>query len=452
MKIPKQPPDTKKILAELSSTNPHRLIRIFTQASPNVVSEPYIAWDKLRFKEPPGDLSVEEWWVAIKIARQSAQRAIPLKDKNGRNFTYTITDEALKAIEYINRNASGFIGINEQVTNSSTRDRYIVNSLIEEAITSSQLEGAATTRRDAKEMIRSGRKPKTRDERMILNNYYAMQRIRSIPEEKLTVEFILDLHRIITDGTLDNPDAAGRFQRADEDRVGVYSNEGDLLHDPPPADKIAENAQLICDFANGELGDAYIPPVVRAIIVHFAIAYLHPFEDGNGRTSRTLFYWSMLNQGFWLTEFISISRILKGAPGQYARSFLHSEQDEGDLTYFIIYHLNVVIRSIKDLHSYLDSKVEELQNLQRSLAEMPGVYNYRQLAIIDRAMKNPGTHFTAISHSTSHGVARETARQDLINLENLGILTKRKMGKSFVWIPAVEMNERLKSGQGRRSP
>lgn len=40
------------------------------------------------------------------------------------------------------------------------------------------------------------------------------------------------------------------------------------------------------------------------------IAYMHPFVDGNGRTARALFYWYMLKSGYWLTEYLSISRVI----------------------------------------------------------------------------------------------------------------------------------------------
>lgn len=443
MKIPKMPPKIADLLEKLKEEDPSKIVSILTQASQNVVTDAYIPWDKLRYKEPPPGLTSEQWWLGVRMSRQAFQRILPITDSNGKNFTYALTDDILRKVEWINRDASGYIGISEQVTNSGTRDRYIVSSLIEEAITSSQLEGAATTRRVAKEMIRTGRKPRTRDELMILNNYRGMQRIREVQNEPLTPELILSIHRTITEDALDNPDAAGRFQRPDEVRVKIYSMENDILHTPPPADQIEEAIQRICDFANQKIDNSYIPPVLRAVVIHFALAYLHPFEDGNGRTSRAMFYWSMLNQGYWLAEFISISRILKGAPAKYARSFLYSEQDDGDLTYFITYQMDVISRAIKDLHEYLKRKIDELKDLQRSLATMPGEFNYRQLALIEHAMKNPTAQYSALSHATSHNVARETARQDLIHLEERGLLIKRKMGKSFIWIPVPDITKHL---------
>ena len=91
------------------------------------------------------------------------------------------------------------------------RTQYTVSSLVEEAIASSQLEDASTTRKVASAMIRSGRKPRDRYERMIFNNYIAMKRIQEQQSESLTIEGLLNLHNILTEGTMDDPDASGKF-------------------------------------------------------------------------------------------------------------------------------------------------------------------------------------------------------------------------------------------------
>jgi Fic family protein len=405
----------------------------------------YLPWDKLRFKTPPDDLSVEEWWLAVRFARKTVQRDIPqLRDVNGTPFNYALPDEVLKGVDYINRNASGHITISEQVTNHATRNRYVVSSLIEEAITSSQLEGAATSKRVAKDMIRSGRPPKDRSEKMILNNYLAMRRITELKDTVLTPEIVCEIHRIVTDGALDNPEGAGKIQDSDAERISVWGDEDQLLHKPPPVDQLTERLQSLCDFANGVSDEAYMPPVLRAITVHFMMGYDHYFEDGNGRTARALFYWSMLRQDYWLTEFLTISRILNQAPAQYARSFLLTEQDEGDLTHFFIYHLGILRRAIGELHNYLAKKAEELHEIQGSIKAMPNEFNHRQLALLERAIRSPGAPYSALSHATSHNTSHETARQDLIDLEHRGYLTRSKIGNKFVWTPAVDLLDRLK--------
>jgi Fic family protein len=408
-------------------------------------SAPYLPWDKLRYKNPPDGLDHREWWLVTKLSRQGLQRKLPLLDKDRRHFTYALPDAALKGIEEVTRHLSGHIGIGERVTTSAHRNRYLINSLIEEAITSSQLEGAQTTFAVAKDMIRSGRPPVNRDERMIYNNYAAMQRIRELKGSPVSIEGLHELHRIVTDGTLEDPDGAGRFQTPDEERVVVGGPSGEVYHRPPPASELPERMRTLCDFMNGTTGDAYVPGVVRAIITHFMIGYEHPFQDGNGRTARALFYWMMLNQNYWLTEFVSISRILKGAPSQYEKSFLHSEQDDADLTYFILYQLEVLQRAIGELNSYLDRKVQEVRDFQRSLATMPGEFNHRQLALLQHALRHPDAVYTVQSHGSSHNVVKQTARQDLLDLEARGALVRRTRGRAFVWSPVADLVQHLEN-------
>ncbi|HEY2791237.1 MAG TPA: hypothetical protein VGJ28_02710, partial [Micromonosporaceae bacterium] len=188
----------------------------------------YPHWDELRRTAPPDGLTHEDWWLATKIRRSATRRLTGLYDPDGRPFTYTLPDQVLREIEFVASTGSGQISLGEEVANPATRDRYLMNSLIEESIRSSQLEGAATTRLVAKDMIRSGRPPRDRSERMIANNFAAMRFIGRLQGGPLTPELICELHRVVTEGTLDDPDAAGRFQRPDEERVGVYSGEDSL--------------------------------------------------------------------------------------------------------------------------------------------------------------------------------------------------------------------------------
>lgn len=440
------PPDLREIAAHIQGDVP-RFVNLFTTYSNQSKSQlTYLSWDEIRYRSPPSGLDHKEWWFIIRTLRDAAMRETSLIDTSGRSFKYALPDEVLRLSEEITKNTSGQIGMSEPVTNPETRDRYLVSSLIEEAITSSQLEGASTEQDVAKEMIRTGRKPETISERMIVNNYAAMKRVGELRNEALTPEIICEIQRIVTDGTLENPDASGRFQLAAEERIRVRDEQDRILHTPPPAADLPERMERLCVFANGSTGPGYLSPVLRAITLHFMLGYEHPFEDGNGRTARALFYWSMLNQGFWLTEFLTVSKILKKAPAKYARSFLYTEQDSNDLTYFHIYHLDVLQRAVAELQRYLTGKMREVRDFQRSLATLPGEFNHRQLALLENAVKNTGQSYTAVSHATSHGVSGETARKDLTHLEERGLLGRTKIGKRFSWVPADNLVERLKGG------
>lgn len=430
-------------MAKISSD---RLVNVLVSSGASAMTDEYLPWDKLRYRTPPEGLTAEEWWLKTRWARRSVQRPVrALIDKAGEPFNYSLPDSLLQLNDEVTRGASGQIAVSEQVTNAATRDRYIVNSLIEEAITSSQLEGAATSRRVAKDMIRSGREPSDRSERMIYNNYIAMRRIVELRDTDMTPELISEIHRIVTDGTLDNPEAAGVIQFDDAERIAVWGDGDQLLHGPPVVAELPDRLVRLCDFANSRDDEAYIPPTLRAMAVHFMMGYDHYFEDGNGRTARALFYWSMLHEGFWLTEFLTISKILKEAPAQYARSFLLTEGDEGDLTHFFLYHLRVIVRAIEDLHKYLSTKAQELRDVQKTMRTTPGEYNYRQLAVLEHAVRNPGSIYTAQSHSTSHNVSQQSARNDLTALEERELLRRIKFGRRFAWTPEVDISEKLKA-------
>lgn len=426
-----KPPELTDLLHE---AGPDRLTKLF-QASINDGGREYLHWDKLRHLDPPEGLSHREWWLGLKLSRNALRRRLPLLDANGEPFTFGVPDSVMRLLNYVDQHCSGEIVMQEVVTaDEQARQHYLVNSLMEEAIRSSQLEGASTTRQVAKELLRSGRPPKDRSERMIINNYRALDFIRNSIGDELRPSHVLELQRILTEGTLDNPDAAGRLQTADDERVGVYDNiDGSLIHMPPPADQLTDRLTALCAFANGpDDADDFVHPVIRSVLLHFWLAYDHPFEDGNGRTARLLFYWSMRQRGYWLTEYLSISRILRQGPSKYVRSFLLTETDDRDTTYFILFQLEVIKRAVEELHTYLRRKIREVRKVQEALAEVRDL-NHRQLALLSHAGRNPEHVYTFKSHATTHNVTEETARTDLLDLSRRGLLLRRKAGRRHVF-------------------
>lgn len=437
-------PSLAELLREMGA---RRLAGMFDVATtPGLLPEEYIHWDKLRHLDPPEGLSHRDWWAGIKWARHSSQRELPLKDAEGLAFTYSMPDEALRLLHYVDQHCSGEIAMPEVVTaDEHAQRRYLVNSLMEEAIRSSQLEGATTSRRVAKELIRSGRPPKDRSEQMIVNNYKALLFMRDHIDDELTPGLVLELQRVLTQDTLDNPDAAGRLQRADEERVAVVDRtDGSVVHRPPPAEQLDDRLRAMCVFANQtNEGPAFLHPVVRAILLHFWVGYDHPFEDGNGRTARALFYWAMKRQGYWLVEYLSISHILREAPGQYSKAFVLTETDERDTTYFVLYQLRVVERAVEELHRYLDRKVTEVKRVESLIRDLD-TFNHRQLAVLGESLRDPDRAYTFASHATEHQVTHETARYDLQQLQRYRLLERRKDGKRFVFHPSPDLEDRLR--------
>lgn len=420
---------------------PEQMARFFFQMREAKTQRHYLHWDKLRRYAPPAGMSHREWWLVQKLSRMDGLKPIPLKDTAQEVFQFAVPELVMAELHQIDLGAGGLVSIPEPIMNPQTRNRYLVSSLMEEAITSSQLEGAVTTRDVAKEMIRTGRKPRDNSEQMILNNYATMQRIRELKTSALSPELVFQIHRLVTENTLEDPTAAGRFRRVEEKRV-VGDDYGQVYHDPPPAEELEERMVAMCAFANADTPDFFVHPAVRAIILHFWLAYDHPFVDGNGRTARALFYWAMLHSGYWLFEFISISNILRKAPMKYGRSFLYTETDDNDLTYFIIAQTKVIRQAISELHAYIERKTAELKDAESHMRALD-LFNHRQVEIIRHALKHPGHRYTFASHQKSHDIVYQTARTDLLDLSERGVLEKRKKGKQMVFAAPANLSAQL---------
>lgn len=452
MKTPIPPPYRlgelrERVIASLMSMDDDRRLPVIAVLAGGLDDPEYRPWEHYFRAEPvPEGLTREAWWYAVRTARASTARPTPFVMKDGTRLTFNLPDRFLRLNEEITAQARGQVELPGEVATQGMRDRYLINSLYEEAITSSQMEGASTTRRDAKKMLREKKDPRDRSERMILNNFLALEYVRDHLGEELTPEFICGVHRIVTDGTLDEAEDAGRLQRQGEERIRIYGSEGDdqLLHVPPPAEELPERLKRLCDFANGvgEYASQYVPPLARALIVHFMMGYDHYFVDGNGRTARVIAQWVMLREGFFLMDFVPVSRLLRQAPAQYARSFLEVEQDEGDLTYFLIWHAHIILRGIRELHDYLARKSKEMEQVKHLLRLTD--LNNRQIGVIEEALKDSAITVTAASHADKYRVTPQTAHADLRGLEDGGYLMRTKRGRSFEWYPVTDLQRRVR--------
>ena len=309
---------------------------------------------------------------------------------------------------------------------SESRERYLVSSLMEEAIFSSQMEGAATTRKVAKDMLRRQITPKDKSQQMIANNY---QTIRFIVENKhvpLTPELVLHIHQLMTDNTLANPKDAGRLRENDE----VVVEDGithEVVHQPPSYKELPAFLKELCRYFNETNARVFVHPIIRGIIIHFMVAYMHPFVDGNGRTARALFYWYMLKQGYWLTEYLSISRVIAATKKSYEKAYQYVEADYNDLGYFIAYNLKVLDQSFKQLQNYIKKKQEE-KVLANTFLQL-GDINERQAQIIRMFMENPKEVVTVKDLQNKFMVTPTTAKSDIVGLLKRGLLDEIAFNK-----------------------
>lgn len=429
----KRPPNWRKGLSQ----------KLFSRAISSVelrdllkhAEREYAYWETFRHYKIPSGFSVEEAWSYLKFTRQVNAEYTPIKTMDNRRFTVNLTKNMYKKLSFIDSNTSGFLTSDTDKPTNAQRSQLIISGLTEEAIASSQIEGANTSRKVAKEMLLTNRKARTRDEQMIVNNYQVMQRLLDWKDLQLSKSMLIDIQKNITAGTLDDENDSGRF-RKDKDDIGVVDRlTGETVFTPPNAEFVSSELDKLVEYANApESENDFVHPVIKASLLHFWLAYLHPFVDGNGRTARAIFYWYLLRNNYWMFQYLSVSRIIKKSKTQYDNSYLYSEYDDNDLTYFISYKLNAIVLSIKDFVEHYERKLTKEKTLQKIAGKL-GEYNQRQIDLLQDMNDNKEKTVDLANYKGLYRVSYETARSDLSQLTKKNLLDRIVSGKKYVYVP-----------------
>lgn len=401
----------------------------------------YVFWDKLQYKTIPEGLSASEFWFQIKQIRTITARPTYIKSESGENFKWIrlgYTDEWLHHVDMI-LGGQFFEHYTPTLTPQYKR-QLLTKSIIEEAIASSQLEGAAVTTPMAKKMLLERKPPRTKDERMIVNNYKTMQALNEEYKNKpLSSEILLELHRLITKDTLAS-DAQGRY-RKDSDDITVNDGIRYIYHVPPKEEFLKGEIDRLIKFANDEDDNKFVHPIIKAIFIHFWIGYLHPFYDGNGRMARTLFYWYLLKKGYFAIQYLPISLVLKRSAKDYGMSYVYTEQDGLDLTYFYDFQMRKIQRALEDFKEHIARKTKENTHLENVISNKYAI-NARQAQVIHTLiLGGEDSYVTPSSHETIHNVSRPTAIADLKGLEKKGLLSAKKEGWYVKYLGSTKLRD-----------
>lgn len=384
-------------------------------------------WDTVKYKKCPTGCTPLQLWTNVKAAR--AKNMIQVWKDYG--ITLSLTNSMQRMCHEIDMNWGGSWGTSSIIASDNMK-QFLLGSLMEEAIYSSQMEGAATTRRVAKEMLRKKMSPKDKSQQMIVNNYLTIQFVVNHKDTPLSPELLLRIHQLMTEHTMQNPEDAGCF-RNNNDVVVENGITHETVHTPPPYEEIPVFVEKLCQFFNEKDARQFVHPIIRGIIIHFLVSYVHPFVDGNGRTARALFYWFMLRQGYWLTEFLSISRVIAKSKKSYEKAFLYTESDNMDMGYFVAYNMKVLEQSFKQLQEYIKRKQDE-KKAANTFLRLGGI-NKRQAQIIKLFVDDPKAVITVGDMQSEFMISPTTAKADIVGLMNMGILSEisfNKVKKGYV--------------------
>jgi Fic family protein len=398
----------------------------------NKSNERYLYWDDLKYKKDLPFNNPAENWTLIKTYRTTKYE--PLAFGKYR-FNYFISPFISKNLHDFDLKLMG--GLKQSPLSQSDRIDYFRSSLLEEAVASSQVEGAATTTEVAKEMLKSGRNPRNESEQMIFNNLKAIQYISEFQESNIDFKSIIELHRIMTANT-EAEQYSGDFRKGD---VFVTDHvDGEVAHIPPNWQEVELLMGALCDFANND--NKFIHPIIKASIIHFMIGFIHPFKDGNGKTARALFYWYLLKKGYALIKNISISKVILESRTQYDKAFLKTENDDNDLNYFISYSIKNIKVAFEKLQSYRDKKLEERKKANYiSYQLIEKGLNKRQADLLGYLYLKEKNNITLKSYSDKHKIVRQTASKDLNELIKFGLINEDRSTKPYNY--KIEKREKI---------
>ncbi|MDD2903347.1 MAG: Fic family protein [Syntrophales bacterium] len=374
----------------------------------------------------PGAFSLPEVWQEIQNERRSKAEPLALQDEKGRNFWYVNTKPLQAKLHQIDSRGkdSLYSYIKPEIENE-----LVFDSIIEEAWASNIIEGAFTTHKRAQELVRRNLTPKDKNELMMKNNHQAMTFIIENRESDFSIDFILNLHHIITQDTLEDPEYAGKLR---DDDVFIRDKANTVIFKPMAAEKIEKSLNNLITWVNTQSEEDFIHPIVKASIIHFFLVYVHPFFDGNGRTARALFYFYLLKERYDFFKYFSISALIAKQKEKYYKAIKEVEDYDNDLTYFLLYSADIVMKSIDEI---LDKIIKKYMSdrISKSL-DLRGVYlNKRQYKLIKILIDQDHKSITTRRYQKIFKVSYGTARSDLNELSEKGLLQKRKLGKGFLY-------------------
>lgn len=425
MKIPATPPSWRDVLR----ADPAPLWLMADVPS----QDGYPHWDDLVGQEPPEGLTHEQWWVRLKALRLERAVKMPVfRTASGKRFWYCLPEYLSDIIAQITPAVSGAdADLGRQINEAATHDMFAEWTLREEAIASAQIAGAELSRSEALLRFDNGTLADTVAGGIAWRNYVAMARMHELADQPLTPELVIELNTILTgDGTL----------RTSDD-TDISDPTGRVWHSAPPASEVPKRLEKLCRFANQET-DEQMPPLLAAMTVHYMAVHDHYFAQANQRTARLLFYWALNRCDYRLARYLSISKVMAAKGVNYRRTFLLTDTDDGDLTYFFAFQLSVLRRAIWQLRARLETELAASNPTLTPLLSVERDLNHRQLTVLETCLADPRSAFSYDTHAAYWDVTFETARTDLRSLGKRGLMVRKE--NSRVWQAPDDLLARLR--------
>lgn len=361
---------------------------------------------KLGYKYPKADL--QEF---VALLKENFYHKLPLNDFDGERIVFleSVTQVSLSAVRIL-------------LTPQRSDHLFGAKAMEDEILSTFRIEQINTTR-DSVRRVLAGHSPRNEDEHRV----YGMKR---------GLEFIADPSHTITEGNLYRlyQMTIGEFL-PEEDQLlpgnryrhdAVYVVGAKVEHTGLPYSKLPEYMAALIKFAQE---GAETNALLKAAIIHFYLAYLHPYFDGNGRMARLLHLWYLVQQGYSSALFVPLSRYVEESRNRYYNAFSLVERNQEisgivDLTPFLTYFIEQVYRPLGE------NKMEShaMDSFKEALAQ--GQITEKEAALWQFVLSCYGNEeFSTKQLEKDFGnAAYATIRGFVLKFESLGMLTSTRYG------------------------
>lgn len=269
---------------------------------------------------------------------------------------YEITDEMLEFVSEIMENLGKLSGVNE--LEKLPRLRRV--SRIKSIHSSLAIENNTLSIEQVTDVINGKRVlAPQKDIEEVHNAFNAYERLSEI--NPYSIDDLLKIHGIMMNGLVKE---AGRLRSG---QVGVYNQDGKVVHLAPPADFVPQQLGQLFDWVKNSNANM----LIKSSVFHYEFEFIHPFNDGNGRTGRL---WQTALLASWKTIFawIPIESIIKDNQEDYYNAITLSTS-QGKSNIFIEFMLDVINKAIKDIitdtrnhYNHINNQITELMKVIES--------------------------------------------------------------------------------------
>jgi Fic family protein len=300
-------------------------------------------------------------------------------------------------------------------------------ALVRNAHSSTSIEGNRLSLEQVTELA-AGREVMAtrRDKQEVLNYLYVLEHLADFAEhDKITEKSILDLHRRITKDVIDNLKDSGKYRNR---QVYVGDRIGNVIFMPPKTEDVPTLMRSLVAWLNSE-DTKKLDPVLVAGILHYEFVRIHPFIDGNGRTTRSLASLILILRGFDIKRFFALDEYYDLDRKAYYAALQTVNQTTLNLNKWLEYFtdgVTVSVNSIKERILRLSS-----QKLRKDLKGQIALTE-RQIKIIEHLQRNK--KITAGEVAKSFKITRQAALKELLKLIELGVIKLKGKGRGAHYI------------------